>query len=97
MDWRSIVKTRDVLREGLCYRVGSGRDIFIWRDPWVPNLPGFIPTVREGAVIPTELVTVRDLLFGGGSWLERGSNSSVIFSRLRRGHFEGTNFRDWDH
>lgn len=45
---------------------GSGRDIFIWRDPWVPPLPGFIPTTRVDANISLEIVTVWDLMLDSG-------------------------------
>jgi hypothetical protein len=34
--WRSIALAREVLRLGLCWHVGDGRQIRIWRDPWLP-------------------------------------------------------------
>lgn len=28
-------------REGLCWRLGSGRKIDFWKDPWIPDIQGF--------------------------------------------------------
>ena len=67
--WKSIVNTRHILWEGLCYCVGSGRHIQIWEDPWVPLLPRFRPKAKEGVVISPDLVTARDLMLNDGvSW-----------------------------
>lgn len=35
--WDSILKGRDRLRKDLCWRVGSGHYIEVWRDPWIPG------------------------------------------------------------
>ncbi|XP_042953522.1 uncharacterized protein LOC122290063 [Carya illinoinensis] len=35
--WRSLWNARDLLREGLVWRVGDGRSIKIWKDKWVPR------------------------------------------------------------
>jgi hypothetical protein len=35
--WRSIFKSRDLLREGLVWRVGNGESIKIWEDKWLPS------------------------------------------------------------
>ena len=34
--WRSILKGREVLKEGMHWRVGDGSSIQIWSDPWLP-------------------------------------------------------------
>lgn len=39
--WSSILDGRRLLAKGLCWRVGSGRDVRIWDDAWIPSLPGF--------------------------------------------------------
>jgi hypothetical protein len=35
--WRSILKGRDLIKQGLIWRVGDGLSINIWEDPWVPR------------------------------------------------------------
>lgn len=35
--WRSIFRARDLLAEGLVWLVGSGQDIRIWKDKWLPT------------------------------------------------------------
>ncbi|XP_042515190.1 uncharacterized protein LOC122089498 [Macadamia integrifolia] len=39
--WRSIVVGREVLRSGLIWRIGTGENIHIWKDNWLPSLPGY--------------------------------------------------------
>lgn len=35
--WRSILKGIDLLNKGIIWRVGNGRRINIWTDPWIPR------------------------------------------------------------
>ena len=35
--WRSILKGVEVLKIGVIWRVGDGRRIRIWDDPWIPR------------------------------------------------------------
>jgi hypothetical protein len=35
--WRSIQKGLRVLRNGMIWRIGNGRSVRIWRDPWIPR------------------------------------------------------------
>ena len=37
--WRSILASQPIVREGLRWRVGNGRDIRIWEDKWLPTAP----------------------------------------------------------
>nr|DAD35377.1 TPA_asm: hypothetical protein HUJ06_006017 [Nelumbo nucifera] len=37
--WRSIQFGQSLLKEGIVWRVGNGRSIDHWIDPWVPYLP----------------------------------------------------------
>lgn len=68
--WKSILHTRPLLRERMCYRVWYGVDISIWRDPWIPSLPEFTPTACAGVNI-SDLVIVRSLMNSDGSrWNE---------------------------
>ncbi|KAA3481823.1 reverse transcriptase-like protein [Gossypium australe] len=36
--WKSIWAARRVLKEGLCWKVGNGSEIFVFNDAWVPDL-----------------------------------------------------------
>lgn len=35
--WRSICAARDVIRDGLRWRVGNGKSIRVWSDEWIPG------------------------------------------------------------
>ena len=37
--WRSIMAAQSVVREGIKWRVGNGRNIQIWEDKWLPSTP----------------------------------------------------------
>lgn len=39
LTWRSICSARDVIADGLLWRIGSGAKVNIWNDPWIPS-PG---------------------------------------------------------
>ena len=43
--WRSILKGRGVLKEGMKWRVGDGTQIQIWLDLWFPS--EFLPYVTS--------------------------------------------------
>lgn len=68
--WKSIVKSRPALHKGMCYALGDGNNIHIWRILWVPSLPNFSPFAQEDAAPFLDVVTVRDLFNGGWSALE---------------------------
>lgn len=33
--WRGILAGREILRQGLGWIVGNGKDIKVWSDPWI--------------------------------------------------------------
>ena len=35
--WRSIMSAQKLVREGIRWRVGNGRDISVWGDKWLPS------------------------------------------------------------
>lgn len=37
--WRSILWSRDLIRGGLCWRVGNGQHIQALTDPWITSIP----------------------------------------------------------
>jgi hypothetical protein len=38
--WRSIMQGLEVLREGVIRRIGSGQNVDMWKDPWLPRNVG---------------------------------------------------------
>ena len=46
--WRSLEGTKSLLARSACMLVGNGNTIRIWEDPWIPDLPNFISSAREG-------------------------------------------------
>uniref|UniRef100_A0A2N9HH03 Reverse transcriptase domain-containing protein n=1 Tax=Fagus sylvatica TaxID=28930 RepID=A0A2N9HH03_FAGSY len=48
--WRAIERLKALISKGACYIVGDGARIDIWKDPWVPWLPDFLPKPRYGSV-----------------------------------------------
>jgi hypothetical protein len=34
--WRSIWNSKTLIKKGLIWRVGDGRSIQVWHDPWLP-------------------------------------------------------------
>ena len=53
---QSLFGCRDVLKIGLCHRIGNGLNTWIFEDPWVLNEPNFIPQLRSGASNEDHLV-----------------------------------------
>lgn len=57
--WRSILRGIQLLKEGVIKRVGDGRSINIWQDPWVPRNGSPFLITRKGNVV---IDCVADLL-----------------------------------
>ena len=45
--WRAIKLLKPQLRKGMCYLIGSGEKVDVWKDPWVPWLPSFTPKPKS--------------------------------------------------
>uniref|UniRef100_A0A2N9GPX3 Reverse transcriptase zinc-binding domain-containing protein n=1 Tax=Fagus sylvatica TaxID=28930 RepID=A0A2N9GPX3_FAGSY len=45
--WRGLEGVRYILAKGACHLVGSGDNILVWRDPWIPNLLDYLPQPRD--------------------------------------------------
>ena len=41
--WQSILKGREILKRGLKFQLGTGEQVSLWNDPWIPLLPNFWP------------------------------------------------------
>ena len=35
--WRNIIRCRDLIRQGLIWMLGDGKDILFWQDNWIEN------------------------------------------------------------
>ncbi|XP_019168955.1 PREDICTED: uncharacterized protein LOC109164864 [Ipomoea nil] len=54
--WKGILKGRDILRKGICWKVGTGESLNVWKDPWVGTVPlADIP----GVSIPPSLLNLQ--------------------------------------
>jgi hypothetical protein len=42
--WKAIAKARDLINQGVCYLVGDGNSINVWKDLWIPWSQNFKPT-----------------------------------------------------
>lgn len=66
--WRSIRESQDLIRNGLSWRVGNGKDISIWIDNWLPDCE--LPTVTTEFDFNFGVFMVSDLIVGGGGmWI----------------------------
>jgi hypothetical protein len=45
--WRGLESVRHILAKGAFMLVGSGQNILVWRDPWIPDLNNFLPQPRD--------------------------------------------------
>ena len=54
--WKAIENLKGLIRKGACFRVGNGKSIDVWKDPWVPWIEGFIPTSRDTNSINSPLL-----------------------------------------
>ena len=64
--WRSILYGRELLKQGICWRIGDGKGTRILSDYWIPSFPPGM--VRTTSPIP-ETATVHCLLDEDtGSW-----------------------------
>ena len=46
--WRSLEGMKSLLACSACMLIGNGNTVRIWEDPWILDLPNFIPSPREG-------------------------------------------------
>ncbi|ONI17829.1 hypothetical protein PRUPE_3G181300 [Prunus persica] len=65
MIWKSILWGRQVIEDGLIWRVGNGASIRVFQDRWIPKPFTFKPLLARGLDWNT---TVSNLLTASGSW-----------------------------
>ena len=73
---QSIFTCREVIKKGMCHRIGNDYNTWIWEDPWIPNEPGFIPQAKSGAIDNVHLVV--DLIDQDTRQWDRGK-LSILF------------------
>jgi hypothetical protein len=64
--WRSICSSRDLLKDGLQWRVGNGNSIAIWKDKWLP-CPSSHKIQSPIQILPAE-AKVADLIDVDSGW-----------------------------
>ena len=50
MNWCECSKFENgqyILEKNSCKIVGKRDNIFVWEDPWIPNISSFVPSPRE--------------------------------------------------
>ena len=61
--WRSLLAAQSLIRHGTRWRVGSGHQVNIWTEPWLPNDES--PWVQSPRLPEVEETTVQNLLVPG--------------------------------
>lgn len=64
--WRSILKGLKVFKLGIVWRVGDGRDLKIWTDPWIPKGTSRKPITPRAGTLLTKVDELVDPTTG--SW-----------------------------
>ena len=59
--WRAIERLKPTIRKGVCFTIGDGKSVDVWKDPWVPWIPSFLPRPKAGSV-PNNMLVVADLI-----------------------------------
>ena len=60
--WRAMERMKPLIKEGACFLVGNGLSIDVWKEPWVPWLPQFIPKPKNQstAIVPMKVADLID-------------------------------------
>ena len=64
---KSLFSCNKLIKKGMCYKVGDGRSINIWDDPWVPKEPDFRTKLKTG-VAPNNLLVVELIHHDSRQW-----------------------------
>lgn len=69
--WQSIIKTKDNILNGCCWRIRDGRNIKMWTDPRIPY-QGWVKVITWKP-LDSNVFWVRDLLEEGAQKMEHPS------------------------
>jgi hypothetical protein len=53
--WRAMEKMKTLISKGVCFLVGDGLSIDVWKEPWVPWLPNFSPNPKNQSIVTAPL------------------------------------------
>jgi hypothetical protein len=70
--WRSIFGARELLEEGLMWRIGNGKDVKIWGNNWIPKPTSYIAHSTSRMLDPDSKVS--DLI----NWEAGGWNHNLL-------------------
>lgn len=67
--WREIAKVRPLLKESLCWSIGTRTEVHCWKDNWVPKVGPLIEHVQTPNR-PTTNCMLKDMVAekGHGTW-----------------------------
>jgi hypothetical protein len=74
--WRSILSSKDLIKEGLIWRIGNGRTIQIWGDKWLPTLTTY--AVQSPKKLLSKNATVSTLIDSDTKWWDRPLIHSIF-------------------
>jgi hypothetical protein len=63
--WRGIEHGLELIKKGMIWRVGNGKMIKVWWDPWIPRGPSLRPISAKGR---RRLNKVSDFIQENGNW-----------------------------
>lgn len=58
--WHSILQNKDLVAVGFCWRIRDGKSVNLWCELWIPDIPDFLPKLKEGAPVNRHLNWVSD-------------------------------------
>ena len=51
--WRNILAAQPIIRQGMCWQIGNGKKVCIWKDKWTPS-PSTYRVVSPRILLPED-------------------------------------------